>query len=94
MKNHNVFPQISRTDTRDAFAQRRSAPLASDIVETVLGGLTKRELLAAMAMQGLLSQGERERFAELAKEDAIPVTSVIAIMSCEFADALIAELDK
>ncbi len=83
MKNDNVFPQISRTDMRDAFEQQRSAPLASDIVETVLGGLTKRELFAAMAMQGLMSgSGRTGSYKDYAGD------------SVKFADALIAELDK
>jgi len=53
-------------------------------------GLTKREYLAAMAMQGLLSADTSAGFLD-------PVAGIkenAARWSVEFADALIAELEK
>lgn len=49
------------------------------------GGLTKRELVAAMAMQGLLANAisGRHRIPELLSTDAI-----------QYADALLAELER
>ena len=49
---------------------------------TQVSGLTKRELFAAMAMQGLLAHDSDRRIAYIA-DDAV-----------EAADALIAELNK
>lgn len=49
---------------------------------TALGGLTKRELIAAMAMQGLLSSETQATYEEFAAS------------SVEVADALLAELAK
>lgn len=46
-------------------------------------GLTKREYFAAMAMQGLLAQGQDSKF-----------IAVIAKKSCAMADLLIEELNK
>lgn len=48
----------------------------------VSGGLTKREAVAAMAMQGLMTV------------DAYWIPSYVATRSVEFADALLAELSK
>jgi hypothetical protein len=48
----------------------------------ILGGLTKRELIAAMAMQGLLSDPE---------ESGVYATS--ATVAVKYADALIARLN-
>lgn len=53
--------------------------IVSDTTTRVSGGITKRELFAAMAMQGLLANE---------KDGPIVKQSVI------FADALIAELEK
>lgn len=64
-------------------------------------GLTKRELLAAMAMQGLLANYEAQR--QICNTDPryqqqadgeFNFADVIAINSREFADALLAELEK
>lgn len=45
-------------------------------------GLTKRELFAAMAMQGMLADG------------AVDIASTLAKLSVAYADALLAELSK
>lgn len=55
-------------------------------------GLTKRELLAAMAMQGLLANQQTEYYLRDCEPTKIP--KQLAICSVESADALLAELDK
>jgi len=55
---------------------------------TELGGLTKREYIAAMAMQGLLSGGKLDDF----EIDAI--AEYTALDAVIIADALLAELGK
>lgn len=57
-------------------------------------GLTKREMFAAMAMQGYVSRNNTEGWLQIAKEGDISIGSLIAKMSIECADALIAELGK
>ncbi len=59
-------------------------------------GLTKREYLAAVAMQGLtqsafkyMSEGEGH-----ATESALSMMKDIGKVSCDMADALLAELEK
>ncbi len=52
------------------------------------GGLTKRELFAAMAMQGWMSA------AATAKDPATLMPSVTAKMAVNYADALIEELNS
>ena len=47
------------------------------------GGLTKREYIAAMAMQGMLSNHYNRRFAELTAKNAV-----------KYADELLEELEK
>jgi hypothetical protein len=49
-------------------------------------GLTKREYFAAMAMQGMISG----RALSLSKDEAV----MFGAQSIQFADALLAELDK
>ena len=82
--------------------QDSAYPAQEDPVEY---GLTKRELFAAMAMQGLVTDLDRSK--ELAEvleamkgleigsmENARSLRSVIAKMAVGHADALIAELNK
>ena len=54
-----------------------------------VGGLTRRELLAAMAMQGILSGENDARFSS--KDEAVRAVTEMAV---EFSDALLAELSK
>lgn len=54
---------------------------------TVLGGLTKRELIAAMAMQGILANGKYEP----PRRDRLKGMAIDAVAA---ADALLAELAK
>lgn len=56
---------------------------------TALGGLTKRELIAAMAMQGYLS-----RPPAMTNESEREYDAKIARWSTDTADALLAELAK
>lgn len=55
-------------------------------------GLTKREYFAAMAMQGILSASHSD--AESSAGFYSPQDKNIAIMSVQYADALINELNK
>ena len=58
-------------------------------------GLTKRELFAAMAMQASASSYETMVGVKaLGKEEGISIVSLVAMSSVEYADALIAELNK
>lgn len=69
MKNSPAFPQI----------------LVNERGSVIEGGLTKRELFAAMAMQATLSRNPGEvRF----------TADSVAVASIEYADALLAELEK
>ncbi len=66
---------------------------------TQRGGLTKRELFAAMAMQGLLSDNDTITIADMnaSKEEMhtdIHISKVIANVAVVHADSLIAELEK
>lgn len=56
----------------------------------VEGGLSKRELFAAMAMQGLLGTEEKYHWF-YSREEAYPGIASYAVMH---ADALLAELEK
>lgn len=72
MKNEPAFPQINtQRNSFEGGVQELSA----------LGGLTKRELFAAIAMQGMV-------------HDSRPAATIAAIYAVEYADALIAELEK
>lgn len=73
--------------------------------EWTTGGLTKREYLAAKAMQGLCANAELyaafQKPRKTAIEEGIPLADIDAIerkaiaqVSLAFADALIAELNK
>lgn len=57
------------------------------------GGLTKREYIAAMAMQGICANGAIEKQAPFYK-DSTPQSADISLWAIEQADALIAELNK
>lgn len=57
-------------------------------------GLTKRELFASMAMQGMLSTPHPEIFREMVKLGGESFGYVVAKTSIEAADALIAELES
>lgn len=75
MSNGGAFPIIKSKST-----------LGGVLIDS-FGGLTKRELFAAMAMQGLLGTITLSRY-----EDSTIMGVVRA--SVEYADALIAELAK
>lgn len=62
-----------------------------DVLGLMYSGLTKRELLAAMAMQGLLNN-----ISSLKESDWIgqKTPQFMAELSAQSADALIAELEK
>jgi len=51
-----------------------------------MNGLTKRELVAAMAMQGLLAKGEQK------KGELLP--GLLAADAVDYANALLSELEK
>lgn len=80
MNDESEFPRSA------AFRDRRG----QEIVEKA-PGLTRRELFAAMAMQGELSAqgGEAGPWAHKGKDVGLLASRCVA-----FADALIAELDK
>ena len=60
----------------------------------VAHGPTKREIFAAMAMQGLIGNSENLRFFNEKKIPAAEVRAGIAKTAVQFADALIAEFAK
>ncbi len=57
-----------------------------------IGGLTKRELFAAMAMMAVMR--DPEGVSAAAKATGMDRECAMAAISCEAADALLAELDK
>lgn len=61
-------------------------------VEKSEGGLTKREHFAAMAMQGILANPTGQQEPEGAPPEA--VIEIVALASVNFADALLAELER
>lgn len=65
----------------DDFVEHPSAPAGGYMARR--GGLSKRELFAAMAMQGLLAGGYHDRFPGEASEQAVL-----------YADSLLAELER
>ena len=80
MTDESVFPNLS--------CESRVLSGVTDFV----GGLSKRELFAAMAMQGLTSRLDKEvSYCELVKRDPFEATATKAL---RLADALIAELAK
>jgi hypothetical protein len=92
-----AFPVVkSKSDTILGF----ESDTMSEVVSTVYseGGLTKRELFAAMAMQGHLSAlaGDNHCSATLqtAKAKGKKVTEFLAETAVQSADALLAELEK
>lgn len=71
MKNDDIFPQIGYGELGTTCSK---------------GGLTKRELFAAMAMQGILSNSK------YSKEDHVPI--VVAADSMRLADVLLKKLSS
>jgi hypothetical protein len=57
-------------------------------------GLTKREHFAAMAMQGLLSNGRALTQEEIIKYDGKTLGEVTSIIAVSYADTLVNELNK
>jgi len=57
-------------------------------------GLTKRELFASTAMQGLLANYDEEKLSELSEWVGVRAEQALAEMSVELADALIEALNK
>lgn len=76
MKNESAFPQADFVRTGNE---------GTPAIGGLNGGLTKRELLSAMALQGLISTLtiNRDEHAELLSQTAV-----------KYADALIAELER
>lgn len=63
----------------------------------ISGGLSKRELIAAMAMTGMVNLPGRfgRVFEGLSQEESNQDNAAqMAVWSCRFADALLAELEK
>lgn len=97
MKNEPAFPTVESdwSETNDCLNAVYSR-----------GGLTKRELFAAMAMQGLLSAvySSKDMLNEFTKREYSNSTARVSgwVTGCEavsrnavsYADALIAELEK
>jgi len=75
-----VWPQWSHSH------QLSSSPIYNILEQSggELGGLTKREHFAAMAMQGYISAGST----------GMPDAGNIALLAVECADALLSSLDK
>ena len=61
-----------------------------------LDGLTKRELFAAMAMQGILANGEHlsKAYGWPQKEPGACVEGIVAHAATRYSNALLAELEK
>lgn len=60
-----------------------------------VGGLTKRELVAAMALQGLLAnEAATLRADKVGREEGMALQHVIAAIAIDHADALLNGLDK
>lgn len=57
-------------------------------------GLTKREYLSGMAMQGICSVGRDEDLTEICLQENISPKNAIARAAVSYADALLAELEK
>lgn len=83
MSDDNVFPVSTKSNT-----------LPQSWI--LSGGLTKRELFAAMAMQGLATQlfENGEVIRAVAIEQGEKPTKTVACMAINIADALLAELAK
>lgn len=65
------------------------------ILELRYTGLTKRELIAAMAMQGVLSDVHVQLWMKTdPRYNGDNFAQVVAINSCEFADALLSQLQS
>lgn len=82
--DENAFPS-------ETYLERDDRSLTFKVMNA---GLTKRELFAAMAMQGMLSTPHPEVFREMVKLGGESFGSVISKVSIEAADTLIAELEK
>lgn len=86
---------MSTLGSEPAYPTAVVVPDGDDYLAT---GLTKRELFAAMAMQALLSDGERTRAAASALDDGDDkderLMQVVASAAANMADALLAELAK
>ena len=59
----------------------------------IFRGMTYRQWLVGMALQGLLS-GQREHTAEWAERCGDSVEECVAVAAVSYADAVIAELEK
>jgi hypothetical protein len=62
----------------------------------ILGGPSKREQFAAMAMQGLLSNDRRLRDYDARNKElhGVSLQRAVAAQAASYADALLAELEK
>lgn len=84
MKNDPAFPSHVAEEMSHQNGDRRN--------QVSGGGLTKRELLAAMAMQGLLANVQLPLL--MNNHSQVPAYEQIGHIALKNADALIAELEK
>lgn len=77
--NDQAFPSLT--------GLRHTSP-SHQQAETV-GGLTKREVFAALALQGMLSNATIS-----VTDQSIPAENVVAKAALAFSDALLAELEN
>lgn len=78
-----------------AFPEAKVVETNGTWINSISGGLTKREYFAAMAMQGIIGSSEFMRsIAEVAKKDPNSQTIILAQNALLYADAIIAELSK
>jgi hypothetical protein len=84
-KDQPAFPVLELKEINDKF-----------LLDCGAAGVSKREFLAAKAMQGLLSNWEVQcKICDVdPRYNGNNFAEVIAINSIEFADALLAELEK
>lgn len=82
----SIFPKI----IKEYFAPECSPS------ETQVGGLTKRELFAAMAMQGILSAGPTylEAVQQMADKRNKGANVILSELAVDFANELLKELSK
>ncbi len=101
MKNQPAFPQIKskKKEVEQCRAEfdNPAIELVSDI--SSVGGLTKRELFAAMAMQAIITNDNyllqrNEELEKLERYKEEELENVVGRTAVNYADALIAELEK
>ncbi len=87
-----MFVGIGETKVKDPKAHPHDP---RSLVTDWSNGITKRELFAAMALQGLMSNsGYLDAIAAVIKEDGLVAREAVAKLAVGAADALIEELKK